>query len=397
MKRKKEETTPLGKKLRFTTDCGMTPPRTRVLSPPSNDTSQSEAAEVSHESYKRKIRALVSPDSQLRLCGSDGGDEDERESLGRIIDSRQLSRPPASQNLEEREEAESYYGTNGLRTAQQEGQRSEFLRFDANTLAVVENVASEGNGTRLRGDNPLSLPSISEEGTQREVDKMMMNRIENPSSNFQFRAHTFLPSSCISKSTELKLSVRMNMYSLAPENLTLRLNDKVVLTRYLSEDLQIGTAGVVTGLMARERIRFDLEASIRKLQSPPHSPCKQRDLESALGHLHAVEVVRSPAYAIVKFVKDRGDEEERLMLPQVFQLTVPALGTIARLQVPLLRAPLCRCGPQLSQAKLFRCHNGGPNHGRCFFSCAKSIGQQCGFFVWKTAKIMEDRSSVVVE
>ena len=45
-------------------------------------------------------------------------------------------------------------------------------------------------------------------------------------------------------------------------------------------------------------------------------------------------------------------------------------------------APLCKCGKPSARKST---SNGGPNHGRHYFSCKGGRGSSCGFYIWESA------------
>lgn len=48
--------------------------------------------------------------------------------------------------------------------------------------------------------------------------------------------------------------------------------------------------------------------------------------------------------------------------------------------------PLCKCGVLSARKKT---SNGGPNHGRGYFTCKSAKGQSCGFYVWESSVVKE--------
>ena len=208
-----------------------------------------------------------------------------------------------------------------------------------------------------------------------------------------FRALTVFPTNeTLSPDDQNKAASHLRNASLAPELLRLKTHDFVVTTQNLGDNVPVGTPGKVVGWTSIGDIRCGLSTHIQELRKMKMSAYDhedhQEEYEIDVSHKHAVDATPAPFFPDILF-QGRTEEEEGTVLPEAFVDHVPGIGergvAITRIQLPLLRVPHCRCKPA-QPAKLLRCHNHGPNHGRWFFTCSKEIGHQCGFFVWKTAK-----------
>jgi len=210
-----------------------------------------------------------------------------------------------------------------------------------------------------------------------------------------FRAYTVFPTNeTLSSDYQNRAASHVRNACLAPDLLRLKTNDCIVTTQTLGDNVPVGTPGKVVGWTSIGDIRCGLSTHIQELRDKKISTdgnedhCRQEEYEVDVSHKHAVDTTPAPFFPDILF-QGRTEEEEGTVLPEAFVDHVPGIGergvTVTRIQLPLLRAPHCRCHPA-QPAKLLRCHNHGPNHGRWFFTCSKEIGHQCGFFIWKTAK-----------
>ena len=214
-----------------------------------------------------------------------------------------------------------------------------------------------------------------------------------------FRALTVFPTNePMSSGDQNKAASHLRNTCLAPDLLRLKTNDRIVTTQKLGDNVPIGTPGKVVGWTSIEDIRSGLSNHIQELREMKmpgdnnDGGC-QEEYEIDVSHKHAVDATPAPWYPNNMF-QGRNEEEEGTVLPEAFIDHVPGIGergvTMTRIQLPLLRVPHCRCRPA-QPARLLRCHNHGPNHGRWFFTCGRDIGHQCGYFVWKTAKQQQDK------
>lgn len=260
---------------------------------------------------------------------------------------------------------------------------------NANVAATAQEV------NRKEMPSPPSTPKRhhTQQQKQTTVDDLMIQRKKarllpppKPTEMQTFKSHTAYPQNKdLSTEDQIKALSHLRTHCFCAETLHLKTNDLVVTTQSLGDNVPVGTPGKVVGWTSIEDIRLGLGTHIQELRSSPSKGGEhQQEYEIDVTHKHAVDVMPCPWYPDVLF-QGIHEEEEGTVLPEAFADIVPGVGTMMRCQLPLLRIPHCRCRPA-APAKLLRCHNHGPNHGRWFFGCARPIGQQCGYFVWKTSK-----------
>ena len=278
------------------------------------------------------------------------------------------------------------------------GTRLDFA--DTVNASAVNEEAKETLGTGVDDAPPTpqqpppSTPKRQHELQQTSLDDLLPSKKKKvrlaasppkPTEMKTFKSHTVYPSNkTLSTEDQVKALSHLRTHVFAAETLHLKTNDLVVTTQSLGDNVPVGTTGKVVGWTSIQDVRAGLGSHIQELRSSPDKPEHQQEYEIDVTHKHAVDIVPAPWYPDVLF-HGLQEEEEGVVLPEAFTDIVPGVGTMMRCQLPLLRVPHCRCRPA-APAKLLRCHNHGPNHGRWFFGCARPIGQQCGYFVWKTCK-----------
>ena len=271
-------------------------------------------------------------------------------------------------------------------------------------LDFVDSAPKRQHDDTRNDDNEGAIGGASDQSNKKpklSSSKMMPPKAAPKEGEMQtFRSLTVFPTNeSLGTDDQNKAASHLRNASLAPELLRLKTNDFVVTTQNLGDNVPVGTPGKVVGWTSIGDIRCGLSSHIQELRemkmSTDDNEDHQEEYEIDVSHRHAVDATPAPFYPDILF-QGRAEEEEGTVLPEAFVDHVPGIGergvAITRIQLPLLRVPHCRCRPA-QPAKLLRCHNHGPNHGRWFFTCSKEIGHQCGFFVWKTAKQQQGAST----
>mmetsp|Transcript_19203 Transcript_19203/g.41520 ORF Transcript_19203/g.41520 Transcript_19203/m.41520 type:complete len:370 (+) Transcript_19203:75-1184(+) len=259
----------------------------------------------------------------------------------------------------------------------------------SNTLDTIVDASPPHPSTpkRQHEQHQTTIDELLQTEHKKKKAKVEASPPPKPTEAQAFKSHTVYPSNkTLSTEDQVKALSHLRTHVFAAETLHLRTNDLVVTTQSLGDNVPVGTTGKVVGWTSIEDVRLGLGSHIQELRSlpVPDKPEHQQEFEIDVTHKHAVDIMPAPWYPDVLF-HGLEEEEEGTVLPEAFTDIVPGVGTMIRCQLPLLRVPHCRCRPA-APVRLLRCHNHGPNHGRWFFGCSRPIGEQCGYFVWKTSK-----------